>query len=854
MTGDRGRVVIASRYWPTALSLIRSLGAAGFDVDLAASVPHKGESKFAASSRYVNRSVETVCRSIKTADETEVLQVIIDMAEKERGEGTDGELPVLLPADDYTSSLIDRNLDMLKSLYVTPDAMGGRQGAITELMNKRTQNRLASECGLPCPAEWVIDLRDINIPEDMIYPCYCKPVISFAGFKGEMAKCSSPDELREHLEYLKSRNPDREILVQEFIDIDREISIAGTSIRSRDKSYVRVIIPAAISKGRPAVYERGVAITGTLVPVDVLGELVSGIEKLLNTMDYSGMFDMDFHCSGDKIYFGEVNLRSGGTSYAYYLSGVNLPALTLKGFREGAESISDEEASLKEPGKTFVYEKVLWRDYIQGFLTKREVKEIVGNADFGLINDPSDPAPGKLYDKYVHESINKRKKKGIKKRVKRLIRPFTKPAKEMLRGYPQYRPGNARNKSAGPRVMIAGRNYSSNLCMARSVGLAGYDTELLRIHTRRPDSNNVLASMIPEAYSKYVKAFYICSLQGKSSRAVDALIRAADRERKMMLIPTDDVAAYIMDEYRDQLKDLYYLPDANGIQGGITALMSKSAQKEIAEGFGIPLLRGSKVRVSKGEYELPPDISYPCFVKPDVSRLSSKKRMGKCEDEEDLRRILDDIGSKLEFDMLIEEYTDIKSELSVLGLCCDGKVLCPGVMEAVDEGHGARRGVAATGQCLPPYNNDRISEELMNKLRLFMGSLGYTGLFDIDLVETNDGSIYFVELNLRCGASAFVLSANDINLAGMYADHILKGKPLPSEDELKSISADRGTVTFASEKVLLEEYADNNISKKDFDEAILSADIHFIMNDNDPKPYRRFMTAFDRIRKSRQND
>ena len=32
MTSDR--VVIASRYWPTALSLIRSLGAAGFVVDL----------------------------------------------------------------------------------------------------------------------------------------------------------------------------------------------------------------------------------------------------------------------------------------------------------------------------------------------------------------------------------------------------------------------------------------------------------------------------------------------------------------------------------------------------------------------------------------------------------------------------------------------------------------------------------------------------------------------------------------------------------------------------------------------------------------------------------------------------
>ncbi len=440
------------------------------------------------------------------------------------------------------------------------------------------------------------------------------------------------------------------------------------------------------------------------------------------------------------------------------------------------------------------------------------------------------------------------------KMIRKNTRKFLRPLKKMLMGYPQYRPGSARSKSAGPRVMIAGRNYSSNLCMARSVGLAGYDAEILRIHTRRPDSKNVLAVMTPEAYSKYVKAFYVCSLQGESRRAVDALIKAADRDRKMILIPTEDVAAYIVDEFYDELKDLYYLPDVNGVQGGITALMSKAAQKDIAESFGIPVLRGSLVKVSKGQYSIPEGISYPCFVKPDVSRLSSKKRMGKCENEEDLRRILDDIGVKLEFDMLIEEYTSIKNELSVLGLCCDGKVLCPGVMEAVDGGHGARRGVAATGRCLPPYGNDRISEELMDKLRLFMGSLGYTGLFDIDLIETEDGSIYFVELNLRCGASAYVLTANDINLAGMYADHILKGKPIPSEDELKGISAGCSTVTFASEKVLLEEFADNNISKKDFDEAIHYADVHFIMNGNDPRPYRRFMKAFDTIRKNRQND
>ena len=437
--------------------------------------------------------------------------------------------------------------------------------------------------------------------------------------------------------------------------------------------------------------------------------------------------------------------------------------------------------------------------------------------------------------------------KAVRKKVKRLLSPV----KKMLMGYPQYKPANSRRKSTCPRIMVAGRNYSSNLCMARSLGLAGYDVEILRIYTRRPDKKNSLALMIPEAFSRYVKAFYVCALQGSSKRAVDRLIRVANREKKMLLVPTDDVAAYIIDEFYDQLKEFYILPDLNGTQNGIIAMMSKTLQKELAEDFGIPVLHSTKVRVRNAEYTLPEGISYPCFVKPDVSRLSSKKRMGKCENEAELREILDDIGAKLDFEMLIEDYVDIKSELSVLGLCCDGKVLCPGVMEAVDGGTGARRGVAATGHCLAPYANDRIDKELMEKLRLFMGSLGYTGLFDIDLIETGDGSIIFVELNLRCGASAYVLTGYDINLAGIYADHKLKGSAVPDEDELKQRCSGGKAVTFASEKVLLEEFADGNIGEKEFEDAIHSADVHFIMDKSDIMPYRKFMNAFHKIRKTR---
>ena len=76
--------------------------------------------------------------------------------------------------------------------------------------------------------------------------------------------------------------------------------------------------------------------------------------------------------------------------------------------------------------------------------------------------------------------------------------------------YPQTKPENKRNPYAEtPRVMICGRNYSSNLCMARAFGKAGYEVEILRIYQKRPRITELLKQIKPDAYSKYVKAFYI---------------------------------------------------------------------------------------------------------------------------------------------------------------------------------------------------------------------------------------------------------------------------------------------------------------------------------------------------------
>jgi len=436
----------------------------------------------------------------------------------------------------------------------------------------------------------------------------------------------------------------------------------------------------------------------------------------------------------------------------------------------------------------------------------------------------------------------------IKKKILDIVRPVARPAKHMLQGYPQYKLGNSRKSSSGPRVMVVGRNYSSNLCMARSLGLAGFDVEVMRVYSRRPAKGDILQSMIPDAYSKYVKAFHTCTLSGSTLRGADALIGAADTERKMLLVPTDDISAYIIDESLDRLKANYVMASAGGVQGGLIRLMSKGVQKELAEGCGLPMLGSRVARCENGRYEIPAGVSYPCFIKPDVSCRSSKKRMKRCADEEELRAALDEIALTAEPDLLIEDYAEVKRELSVLGLCMDGKVLCAGMIEAMSGGHGARRGVAATGISITPGKDDPVGPDMMEKIRAFMKATGYEGLFDIDLIETEDGGIYFLELNLRYGASGYAVTCEGIDLPGIFAERMLNGKPVPDEEAVMALRKDPARrLSFASEKVLLENYSDGAITAAEYDEAVRSADVHFVNDEADRRPYEKFMQAFSKV-------
>ena len=402
MKKDSLLIIVLSRNYSTALGVIRALGAAGYVIDLVASVKKKGSSKVISCSKYVHKSTEVLAPDIRCDKGDGIISVLMNYAK------VDNRQKILFPTDDVTASIVDKNRTKLQEFFLLPH-LKSEEISFSEVMDKNVQGIMARTAGLLVPQQQTICLnREYDeIIEKITYPCFVKPLNSVSGYKTEMKVCADSRELASHLDMLKKSYPDRSVLVQEYLSIDREYDISGVCTQTE------VVIPAVIEKIKVSVYERGVAMCGKIIEPQVIGQTVDKIKEMMQDLGYIGMFDIDLNRCGEKIYFGELNLRSGGLNFACYLNGVNLPDIFIKDIT-GRNPVKAAEKTCNF-GKTFVYEKVAWEDYIHGYIRYCDLKKCIRTADQTLLAFKEDPSPGRYFMIRIRLSL-------IKQRVLKLFR------------------------------------------------------------------------------------------------------------------------------------------------------------------------------------------------------------------------------------------------------------------------------------------------------------------------------------------------------------------------------------------------------------------------------------------------
>ena len=281
-----------------SVGVIQSLGKAGYkSIGLLYGI----KTDFVISSKYT--------LSIVTAQDP---QACIDKL-LETCFDSDVRIPIIATCD-MAALTLERNADRLKEDFLFEHS---NHYTLEYLSKKENQVRLAVEAGFNVPKTW--NLKDSKvIPDDVCFPCLIKPLVSCEGAKTDIRVCKTREDL---LSNLNSLGHTKNVLLQQYIERDYEISILGCGLTSG-----KCIIPAVENKLTLYPKYVGLECLANMQPLEDTSIRYS-IEKLIANIGYVGLFSVEMmHCKTDgAFYFTEINLRNDGAEAFVTKYGANLP-------------------------------------------------------------------------------------------------------------------------------------------------------------------------------------------------------------------------------------------------------------------------------------------------------------------------------------------------------------------------------------------------------------------------------------------------------------------------------------------------------------------------------------------------
>ena len=301
----RDVLVVGADHYNT-LWLVRALGMAGF---IPTCIIYGVTKSFVGKSRWCKR-----CISVEHFSDIPNILKLLEFEQK----------TVLISSADVVARLIDDEYDIYSKKYFLCNC-SQKSGGINFWMNKNMQLKQAEIVGMPIPRSKTFDLScAINLADisNFSFPVLIKPEVSADATKYAFRVCHDECELAASLSEIKMDCSS--VIVQEFIDHKHEILLYG--MRIGDK----VILPGAFYKELmcPDPQNLGMHICGYIsnsFPMQY--DVIKCVEDFVGSLDYQGIFSIEFILTDNNFYFLEINLRNDGTSYLTTQAGVNIPAI-----------------------------------------------------------------------------------------------------------------------------------------------------------------------------------------------------------------------------------------------------------------------------------------------------------------------------------------------------------------------------------------------------------------------------------------------------------------------------------------------------------------------------------------------
>ena len=390
------KVVIISVTYATRLTLARAIHRAGYEVILIYF------SQYAPDEFDPNPPFDTFSNCVDSCyhsrkKEDDLIPLLL-----EKCAGPHGKV-VIIPACDYSISLIDANQDKLKNSFLFPN-IHHQSGEMISWMEKTRQKSLAKELHLNVAEANEIHVADgiFTIPDTIKYPCFPKPSMSYKGGKGGLVRCDTEEDLRTAIHNIVEKGGDNlSVLVEDYINIDHEYALVGLS----DGQHV--MVPAILQLLVVSKAYNGIALNGKVMPINGFEELIDQFNEYVRRTGFVGLFDIDFYESEGKFYFGEMNLRFGGSGHAVTSMGVNLPDIFVKLMIEG---YSPSLFNVKPITESAVYlnDKLCLDDLTRKAISYYTICQLVRKTSIRFMPDKDDPEPFRRYKKTMNRLVFRR--------------------------------------------------------------------------------------------------------------------------------------------------------------------------------------------------------------------------------------------------------------------------------------------------------------------------------------------------------------------------------------------------------------------------------------------------------------
>lgn len=298
-------------------------------------------------------------------------------------------------------------------------------------------------------------------------------------------------------------------------------------------------------------------------------------------------------------------------------------------------------------------------------------------------------------------------------------------------------------------IVICVDHYNP-LCLIRTLGEAGIKPIVI-MATPKPRFVHL---------SKYIGKYHSTN---SVEEAYELLVSEYGNEKiKPFVIPVWDSIESILDVHYEEIKDKFYFFDG-GRNGIITKYMNKETINEAAASVGMRIPKAEVLKTG----ELPKHVPYPIITKAIMSMKGGwKSDVFICRNESELRDSYSHIQSET---LLVEEFIEKKNELCIDGISINGGeyIYMPykaNYIRFTNKAYG-------NYMTMSPFDDKKLSDQIQKLIK----KTGFSGIFSIEFLITQDDELVFLEVNFRHSTWAYASKIGGANLVTIWAKSTIHG-------------------------------------------------------------------------------